>query len=267
MEVSEDSHLTGIVIGAAIAVHRQLGPELKEIAYEEALSIRLTKLGVINRRQVPLPLVYKNVRLDCGYRLDLLVEERLPLELRVVEQLQGIHDAQLLTYLRVGKFPLGQLMNFNVAVLKEGIRRRIETRAWQIPPPIEIAQFRGMDRFDAVSASVIIGAIEVHRQLGPGLLASTYEECLCYELNRIGLNYQRAKVIPLMVDGEPLSVEAEVPLVVGNELPVFSACAESLTPLHTATAIARLRQGGWKQGLILNFHENTMIRGVKRVVL
>ena len=114
MNVDEDNELTGVVIGAAIAVHRQLGPELKEVAYEEALSIRLTKLRVANRRQVSLPQSYKNVRLDCGYRLDLLIEERLPLELKAVFKLQGIHDAQILTYLRIGKFPLGLLINFNV---------------------------------------------------------------------------------------------------------------------------------------------------------
>jgi GxxExxY protein len=130
MNLSKDNELTGVVIGAAIAVHRQLGPELKEIAYEEALSIRLSKIGVANRRQVPLPLSYK---------------------------------------------------------------------------------------------------------------------------------------IPLLIDGEPLSMEAEVPLVVASQTPVFSACAESLTPLHTATALARLRQGGWNQGLILNFHEKTMLQGIKRV--
>ncbi len=127
MNLSKDNELTGVVIGAAIAVHRQLGPELKEIAYEEALSIRLSKIGVANRRQVPLPLSYKNVRLDCGYRLDLLVEERLPLELKVVSQLQGIHDAQLLTYLRLANLQAGLLINFNVPSLKLGIKRVINT--------------------------------------------------------------------------------------------------------------------------------------------
>ena len=205
------------------------------------------------------------MRLDCGYRLDLLVEERLPLELKVVSQLQGIHDAQLLTYLRIGKFPLGLLINFNVATLKEGIRRRVESREWQVPPPIELGEIRGIKRFDAVSAIIVLSAIEVHRQLGPGLLASTYEECLCHELSDKGLDFLRNKKIPLLIDGEPLSMEAEVPLVVASKTPVFSACAESLTPLHTATALARLRQGGWNQGLILNFHEKTMLQGIKRV--
>lgn len=266
MNVTEDNDLTGVVIRAAIAVHRQLGPALEELAYEEALSIRLTKLGIANRRQVPLPLSYKNVHLDCGYRLDLLVEKRLPLELKVVPQLHAIDDAQLMTYLRIGKFPLGLLINFNVAVLKEGIRRRVESREWQVPP-IAHGETFGYERFDADSEAVVFGAIEVHRQLGPGLLASTYEECLCYELRVKGLDYQRGKKIPLMIDGERMSIDAEVPLVVGSELPVFSICAESLTSIHTATALARLRQGGWKQGLILNFHSQTMLQGIKRVVI
>ena len=99
------------------------------------------------------------------------------------------------------------------------------------------------------------------------MLAGTYEECLCYELGELDVSFQRAMNIPLVVDGECLSTEALVPMVVANEVPVFPMCVEAVTVLHTATALARLRQGGWNRGLILNFHSETMLKGIKRVVL
>lgn len=214
-----------------------------------------------------MPLIYKNALLDCGYRLDILVEERLPLELKAVSQLHGIHDAQLLTYLRLGKFPLGLLINFNVAVLKDGIRRKVESRVWEPPTCNNHQSTVGMDRFDGVSRAIVHSAIEVHRQIGPGMLASTYEECLCYELVEMDISFQRAMTIPLVVDGECLGTEALVPVVVANEVPVFPMCVEAVTALQTAAALARLRQGGWNRGLILNFHSETMLKGIKRVVL
>jgi len=115
--------VTERVIGFAIAVHRLLGPGLLESAYEECLCFELMQAGTGYARQVPLPIVYKGVRLDCGYRLDILVEQQLVLEIKTVEKLLPIHEAQMLTYLRLGRYPTGLLMNFNTVVLKDGIRR------------------------------------------------------------------------------------------------------------------------------------------------
>jgi GxxExxY protein len=115
--------LSGAVIGVAIEVHRALGPGLLESAYEECLCFELQQAGIPFRRQVPLPVTYKSVNLDCGYRLDLLVEERLVVELKTVDRLMPVHDAQLLTYLRLAGYRAGLLMNFNVAVLRDGLRR------------------------------------------------------------------------------------------------------------------------------------------------
>ena len=266
MNISLDNQLTGMVIGAAIHVHGQLGPGVDELAYEEALSRHLSTLGVAHRRQVPLPLRYKGMQLDCGYRLDLVVEERLPLELKAVSKLLGIHDAQLLTYLRIGKFPLGLLINFNVALLREGIHRLAETRVWR-PPPKARNESPEPAKFDPISAVVVKAAIEVHRQLGPGLLANTYEACLCQELTTHKLPFARRHMIPLRLDGEPLSASAEIPLLVADVLPVFSLCVDSLTPVHTAMALSRLRQGSWEQGLLLNYHAPTMIQGIRRIAL
>jgi GxxExxY protein len=115
--------LTEKIIGFAIEVHRQLGPGLLESAYEECLCYELEQNGLIFRRQVPLPVVYKAVRLDCGYRIDIVVEQRVILELKTVERLVPVHDAQLLTYLKLSGLRTGLLLNFHSPVLKDGIRR------------------------------------------------------------------------------------------------------------------------------------------------
>ena len=117
--------LTEKMIGFAIEVHRQLGPGLLESAYEECLCYELRESGLSFRRQVPLPVVYKAVRLDCGYRIDVVVEEAVILELKTVERLIPIHEAQLLTYLRLSGLRTGLLLNFNSPVLKDGIRRMV----------------------------------------------------------------------------------------------------------------------------------------------
>ena len=122
-EAQSFKSLTERVIGACIEIHRQLGPGLLESAYEECLCYELSQLGIPFKRQVPLPIQYKSVRLDCGYRLDLVVDNRIILELKAVEGLMPIHEAQMLTYLRLSGLTLGLLINFNVPVLKDGIKR------------------------------------------------------------------------------------------------------------------------------------------------
>jgi GxxExxY protein len=119
----ENDHLTEKVIGFAIEVHRQLGPGLLESAYEECLCYELGQGGLTFRRQVPLPVVCKAIRLDCGYRIDVVVEEQVILELKTVERLMPIHEAQILTYLKLSGLHTGLLLNFNSAVLKDGMRR------------------------------------------------------------------------------------------------------------------------------------------------
>jgi GxxExxY protein len=115
--------LTGKVIGLCIEIHRELGPGLLESAYEECLAYELPKAGLRFERQRPLPVRYKEVQLDCGYRLDLVVEDALIIELKAVTELHPIHEAQLLTYLKLGRKSLGLLVNFNVPILKQGVKR------------------------------------------------------------------------------------------------------------------------------------------------
>ena len=115
--------LTGKVIGAAIEVHRYLGPGLLEATYEKCMCRELELRKIFFEKQKELPIEYKGLKLDCGYRLDILVENRLIVELKACESLQPIHEAQLLTYLKLTGIKVGLLINFNVPVLKEGIKR------------------------------------------------------------------------------------------------------------------------------------------------
>jgi GxxExxY protein len=117
--------LTHEVIGAAIEVHRKLGPGLLESAYQECLCRELVLRGTPFERERPLPLEYKGIRLECGYRVDILVGGRVVVEVKSVEAIAPIHDAQVLTYLRIGGWHVGLLINFNVVVLKDGIHRKI----------------------------------------------------------------------------------------------------------------------------------------------
>lgn len=121
----ENDALTQKIIGAAIEVHRMLGPGLLESAYEECLCHELHLANLIFVRQQPLPVVYKGAHLDCGYRLDLVVEGRVVIELKTVDKVAPVHEAQLLTYLRLSGIRTGLLLNFYVATLREGIKRMV----------------------------------------------------------------------------------------------------------------------------------------------
>ena len=120
-----DEELTKRVIGAAIEVHRVLGPGLMESAYQVCLAKELADLGVVFQREVALPVQYKGAQLDYGYRLYFVVEKRLVLEIKSVEKIEPVHEAQLLTYMKLGRFPLGLLLNFNARLLKDGMIRRV----------------------------------------------------------------------------------------------------------------------------------------------
>ena len=120
-----EEELTNQIIGAAIEVHRTLGPGLLESAYEECLCHELKLRELPFERQVDLPIEYKGITLSCGYRLDIVIANAVVIELKAVERLLPIHDAQVLTYLRLSGKRVGLLMNFNVAVLKHGIVRKV----------------------------------------------------------------------------------------------------------------------------------------------
>ena len=119
------NEVTDAIIGSAIEVHKHLGPGLLESAYEVCLAYEIATRGLKVVRQMQLPVRYKEVHLDCGYRVDLLVQDLVVVELKVVERLEPIHDAQVLTYLRLSGCQVGLLLNFNTPVLREGIKRLV----------------------------------------------------------------------------------------------------------------------------------------------
>jgi GxxExxY protein len=120
------NQLSGKVIGAAIEVHQTLGPGLLESAYEECLCHELSINGLSFKRQQHLPVSYKAIKLDCGYRLDIVVENLIIIELKAVDRIEPIHKAQLLTYLKLANMKLGLLLNFNVPVMRDGIVRLVK---------------------------------------------------------------------------------------------------------------------------------------------
>lgn len=120
-----ENEVSNKIIGCAIEVHRQLGPGLLESAYQECLFYELKLANLSVEREKSMPIIYKEVKLDHGYRMDLLVENKVVVEIKTVEFLTDVHNAQLLTYLKLGNYKLGLLLNFHVAVLKNGIKRII----------------------------------------------------------------------------------------------------------------------------------------------
>jgi GxxExxY protein len=118
-----ENEISTEIIGSAIDVHQSLGPGLLESAYKECLYYRLMKKGFFVEKEKPMPLVFEEVKLECGYRIDLLVERKVVIEIKSVEALNDVHFAQTLTYMKLGDYKLGLLMNFNVSLLKNGIKR------------------------------------------------------------------------------------------------------------------------------------------------
>lgn len=119
----EINQITEKIIGCAIEVHKILGPGLLESAYEECLAFELSNAGLINERQKPVPVVYKKIKLECGYRIDILVENTVIIELKTVDAFNPVHEAQILTYMKFAEKRIGLLINFNVTLLKNGLKR------------------------------------------------------------------------------------------------------------------------------------------------
>lgn len=134
-EAQRENETTEMVIGCAIEIHRALGPGLLESAYEACLCYELSQKRVPFKRQVSLPLSYKGVKLDCGYVMDLIVDDLVIVELKTVEKLLPIHEAQLITYLKLYGRSVGLLMNFNVALMKSGIKRLVNEFIEDSAPP------------------------------------------------------------------------------------------------------------------------------------
>ena len=158
---AELNSLSHRVIGLCIEVHRELGPGLLESAYEEALAFELTNAGLAFKRQLDTPLTYKGVNLHCGYRIDFLIEEELILELKAVNELLQVHHAQLITYLKLDSRSLGLLINFNVAALKDGVRRVVSGNLFQAEQSV-IAQLGSPLFLLCASMSLWLSSVLLH---------------------------------------------------------------------------------------------------------
>jgi GxxExxY protein len=118
-----ENQLANRIIGCALQVHKSLGPGLLESAYQECLHYKLKKESLFVSKEIPMPLIFEEVQLNCGYRIDLLVEDKVVIEIKSVESLNDVHLAQTLTYMKLGGYKLGLLINFNTTLLKHGIKR------------------------------------------------------------------------------------------------------------------------------------------------
>jgi len=258
--VDQDNQLTGAVIGAAIDVHRELGPGKCESAYEKAISIRLNELGVSHCCQKRIPIVYRDQLVDCDLRVDLFVDGRLPVELKVVESLLPIHEAQLLTYMRLEAQRLGLLINFHVTTLTEGIKRRVLTAV----PEISDAE---IDRrgFDALSGRIFGAVAMVYLTMGRGLLRSVYHACLCQEFRLSELPFSADHGYDLSYRNLSLGLQENVPILVDGRVPLFIGSSREITDVQQATLYSCLKQGGWDYGFIVNFNAPSLGQGVRRI--
>lgn len=254
--------LTKSAIGAAISIHRFLGPGLDEADYERALHLELMALGVEHECQVPLPISYKGEALDCGYRMDLVISKKLLLELKVVEKIHPLHEAQLLTYLRLSSLPLGLLINFNTLIMRNGIVRRahsvqpVSRHYIETPPSLA---------FDELSREVLAAALEVQHELGQGLLRSAYEACLVRELSLRGIQTQVKLPANLIYRDQLIPSRKEIPMVVENRLMVACHCVKELNPLQLARDRSLLKAAGVETGLCLNFHSESLGTETRRI--
>jgi GxxExxY protein len=280
------NELTHEIIGAAIEVHRELGPGKPEAAYERALAHELTLRGLATRVQKPVPVVYKGVKLECGFRLDVLVCNTVVVEVKSVEGVLPVHRAQTLTYLKLGGWKLALLLNFNVAILKDGIERLVlgfredgesvavthspsgtVARSKSPAPSLYSASDNGDREAETLAREIIASAIEVHRELGPGLLPSAYEACLCHELHLRGMTLERKRPLALSYKGARLAEVDEVEMLVGGRVVVNPCALAEVQPVHEARLLSQLRLGGWKLGLLLNFNTVALRERLRRVVM
>ena len=280
------NELTHAIIGAAIEVHRELGPGKPESAYEAALAQELASRGIAYQAQKPVPVIYKGVKLECGYRLDLLVADMAVVEVKAVEAVIPVHRAQVLTYMKIGGWQVALLFNFNVATLKEGIERFVlglreeDEEATAPRTAMAVAAASGQTatflhgesqssarEAERLAREAIAAAMEVHRELGPGLLPSAYEVCLCHELSLRGVPFERKKSLPLTYKGVALPALDEARILVGGRVVVIPLAVMSLQPVHEAELLSQLRLGSWGLGLLMNFNTMKLREGLRRIVM
>ena len=217
-------------------------------------------MGIEHDCQVPLPLIYKGANLDCGYRMDLVVAGQLLLELKSVEKVHPLHEAQLLTYLRLAQIKLGLLMNFGNLVLRDGIVRRANSAS-------RVLKSRNSKTvktvMDDLSHEVIDAAIEVQHILGTGLLRSAYEAALAHEIQLRGLKVEQRLPASVIYREQLITSTKQIPLVIEGRLMVATVCAKKLDPIHLARQRSLLKAAQIENGLCFNFHAISMAAEAK----
>lgn len=217
-------------------------------------------MGIEHDCQVPLPLIYKGANLDCGYRMDLVVASQLLLELKSVEKVHPLHEAQLLTYLRLAQIKLGLLMNFGNLVLRDGIVRRANSAS-------RVLKSRNSKTvktvMDDLSHEVIDAAIEVQHILGTGLLRSAYEAALAHEIQLRGLKVEQRLPASVIYREQLITSTKQIPLVIEGRLMVATVCAKKLDPIHLARQRSLLKAAQIENGLCFNFHAISMAAEAK----
>ncbi len=258
------NEITYQIIGAAIDVHRELGPGHDEILYEDALEVALRLRAIQTDRQPPLPLYYKAVKLDCGFRPDFVVEKTIVAECKAVELEHPIFGAQLRTYQRLGGWAVGLLLNFNVPMMKDGVSRFIvDPLEFRNQSPLTADFPTAVRRLD-IMEGIIAAAIEVHRCLGPGLLNSAYQAALLHELSLAGINFECRCPVRAIFQGVELQHSAELDLVVEQAVLVTAVSVQEVQPIHEAKTRSQMRLGNIPAGLLLNFHAQRLLDDVRQ---
>ncbi|MEK7288615.1 MAG: GxxExxY protein [Planctomycetota bacterium] len=281
--------ITESIIGVAIDIHRAFGSGLLESAYEACMTYDLIQAGMTVEQQKPLPVVYRGVKLECGYRLDLLIENEVIVETKSVEKLLPIHNAQLLSYLKLAGCKVGLLMNFNVEMLKDGIQRVVnhfpESSAVTNPKaklPVErlslkksysftaenaeVAEMDQEERLNKITETIIGVAIYIHKALGSGLLESAYEACMVYDITQAGLSVEQQIPIPVKYREVKIECGYRLDLLVDKEVIVEIKSIETFLPIHKARLMSHLKLAGCKVGLLINFNVEILKDGIQRVV-
>lgn len=255
------SELTRRIIAAGIAVHREFGPGLDETDCERALHLELLTMGIEHEYQVPLPLTYKGAKLECGYRMDVVVGGCLLLELKAVEKLHPLHEAQLITYLKLANLKLGLLMNFGSLVLRDGIVRRASSLSKDCSSRVPISASQATDD---LSYEIIDAALEVQHLLGSGLLRSAYEAALAHEIRLRGFKVEQKLPINLLYREKLIPSSKELPMIVEDRFMVGCVCAKKIEPIHLARQRSFLKAARVEEGLCLNFHAHSMAAEIRR---
>ncbi len=256
--------ITHAIIGAALDVHRELGPGQDEVLYEDAMEVALHSRKLRFNCQSPLPVHYKGVKLDCGFRPDFVVEHTVVAECKSAELMHPVFDAQVRTYQRLCGWSLGLLLNFNVPVMKDGVARFIvDASEFRSDRSFGTTMGRTQSGTDLIEA-IIGAAIEVHRNLGPGLLHSVYDACLRQELKLSEMRFETGRRLDALFQGVKLSHPAELDLVVAGQVLVTAMSVPEILPVHEAQARSQMRLGNLPVALLLNFHAKRLLDDLKR---